>query len=314
MALEIEGLEGNYYAVNNPVYLKIQSSKDSFIVMRVQGKSDSDMVYQIRAGLPLFVDISDYIKSFMGIPDLVEPVFAGEQQLAGLVNKNIIELTLLFAVREDMGPTKQYLYKRIFVRGGYFNGVNNQLTDGMVLKDSSLVPTWGGYPSNMFHIQGASIVATSTSSSYADERRTNNTCDSVYIGFLNSKGGFSYWLFDNYELTQKVSSSDTLERNPDMFKKQSKFLSVGGDTTSTLNVVTRAEEDYYRLMRALSASPIVYVYKLRDILDISFDAPRHDWTQIKNNGNSFALESSEDVKEFSFDFDLLLTEKRKFGW
>lgn len=309
MAVTITGLEGNYLALNNPIYIKIESDADRAVVMSIDGKVGSELVFQVVTGLPLYVDISDYIKSYMEIPEM-DWIDTAEFVLS---NESIASFKLVFMYRQG-GRLEQQEFEKIFIRGGYFDGINNEFSDGMILKDSYSIPCWDGYPCKMFTVIGDQIKIEDVKTGYKDERRRLNSCHSVYLGWLNSKGGFSYWLFDSYRVRHKYSGSETINRNPNLDLRYSNFDVVGGVSDATLTLTTRAEQEYYNVMKSLSGSPVVYVLDLHKIMDTSFGSPKNMWTKVKNSGNNHDREAGESVKEFTFNFDLLLTEKRRFGW
>ena len=122
-----------------------------------------------------------------------------------------------------------------------------------------------------------------------------------FLRFLNSKGGYSYWLFEEWEIKDKYKQGKIIDR-------RGKDLDLGNKPEFELNLATRTEERYLSTMRALVQSTEIYVYRLDNLIQESNPVfqQTYTWTPIYNTGNNIEWNAFDSVYEISFKADLRL--------
>jgi len=300
--ITINGLSGDYYYVNNPIYLEFIPTDNYFIQIFIEDNKMAEI--EILEGKESYLEISNYIKPFLGIPDY-NNVDEGMRKLNIEVRKR---------KNKDSPTYTREFFTKYFLRGGYFTGINNTTSDGEILKESNSVPLWEGYPQFFSKINGNTISRDFfIPENYREDMRVR-TCNPIYFLFLNSKGAFEGFLFDSYKIEFKSGKSEDAGHKPDVSGQFLDFNSIGGDVSCDITASVRVDKRHYRMMRALAISPIVYVFQIDKIIDNNPNIPNMPWTKIKNNGNNFEIESGEDVQDITFNFEANFTEQTNFKW
>lgn len=315
--MQIEGLNRNYYYVNNPIWVRVFDYVPSITTIRVT-VSIANVATQISGNVvtleladfngEVFFDASTIAKGFMPFPEF-EPNAA-----EGAETNNIIQLSFYIETVDLNGNTQGNKVRvKNFIRGGIRDGYNATATDGMVLKESREIPRWPGFPIRFYKISGNKIVSSLFFDPDFTEQMRTIGCDGAYIAFLNSKGGYSYWLFEKYRLTLETKEAEKVTR-------MRGFDSLGEDNTYSISVESRVPRKYYGIMRALSQSPEVYIYDLSSKFDLGFDNTfeqediQENWKKIHSKGNSFDWSGTEEVKKVSFDFEMVFSENTSVVW
>jgi len=113
----------------------------------------------------------------------------------------------------------------------------------------------------------------------------------IYIKYLNSLGGWNYYLFNNYN--EQLTTKDLGELFNDYNNVEdtvSKTLQVGKTSISTLEVTTDAiEYEEALLLRDLLDSPKVYLFTGQPNTASNYN----DWVEVAINNNSYSLYNSK---------------------
>src|SRR5690625_1363082 len=109
--ITINGLSGDYYYVNNPIYLELFSDDNSLVRVMIEGQEIAEI--NTIGGSYSYLEIGNYIKSFLGVPNYDE-VDKGMDKLQIVVLAYDPENTKL--------PYRRQTFNKYFLRGGYFTG------------------------------------------------------------------------------------------------------------------------------------------------------------------------------------------------
>jgi hypothetical protein len=301
----VTGLSGNYYMVNNDIWVdvkglsanhtrvKVEITEQAVDVDQELAEPQEYNYYPINGEVEF--NLSPIIKGMLKEPNL---------QVNGLANGASIKMNYgLFQVKiilvVAVGSGSNFTFSKTFIRGGdRSNRQNVASAAGVVLKESTLIPRWEGYPVRKFYL-GSGIQSTAIIPAGETVQRRVLGCDPIYLMFLNSKGGYSYWLFENFVVDNGGKGGDIIKRRD--FKFQ-----LTKDTEHIITVSGRVEREYYRTMIALIESPEVYVYRGEEVLFLapaSFSAElQGTWVRIFNQKNKFPFNNYDDLEDVNFKF------------
>lgn len=299
----VTGISASRYYVNNPIWVTVEleegvSPNESFQLTIV---SDSEVVYNGRYypfdGVFRF-DLSEIMKGLLPEPNHPTSPTSGNP-----IQLSTITVTIFLP---------RYSSSKTFFRGGEDSQRTNiQVPNNAVLSESEKIPVWNGFPSAKYYLDaGGQTYYTAILNNDEIERRRVATCNPVFLRFLNSKGGYSFWLFDEWELNKQTKTTDIIER-------RLSDLDLGLKTTHNLTTSTRVEERYTSTLRALLQSPEIYIYNIQNILVESNPQFQQSftWTRIYNDGSPpMKWNSFEQVNEFDFKFDLRLNNDPTLIW
>ena len=305
--MTIQGLGLNRYLINNPIWVDISNAPETiyltFFAIGYNLETLAPYVIKTFNGKASF-DISEIVKTMMNEPYHSSNLLHGDPLFS-----NSIPLTLRFQGVED--PDEVILTKT-FIRGGDATMESNiTLPANAVLKESEKIPVWEGFQSAKYYLNENNIITfTNILENSEIERMSVVNCNPLFLRFLNTRGGYSFWLFEEWEATEKSNKTETIRRrgNP---------LDLGMEMEYSLETTTRVERKYNNTLSALLKSPEIYVYRIENLLNkrITLETMRFaDWTRIYNAGGSMSWNSFEEMNEYTFKFDLLFNEKPTLIW
>lgn len=260
-AITVTGLTGSNYLINNEITLNLNSGVlVNYYIITLEnitnGNTTSPIKIYTRIGTnEKNVNLSPIIKSIFSYPEANQS-YAG----FGSTTKNLN--TIRITVETDTGFFP-YTITRNFIRGGNRTNDVNQVLPITVptnsatwLQPASRIPAWNGYPIAGYRLNSAGsitkvlqgVLPTGT----LDYQRVRG-CNSIYIKFLNQKGGYSYWLF---ETNKETESNDNLGG----FIRNNLVDDLGNDSNSSLSVWGKIPKAYIGLIKDLIISPEIYTY------------------------------------------------------
>jgi len=199
-----------------------------------------------------------------------------------------------FSFSENQTDTSAIFSNKTFIRAFKRTKSNNALTFSVneELREGEKIPVWQGYPTARFWINGSNQIQSTTVVTSDDykQMRTPTACNPFYVRFLNSKGGYSFWMFNAWQHGTKSKELGVIERTGINNK------SLGFSEENTVTVDTRVKREYYDLIRALIVSPVIQVYDQFDM----------EWLKIELKGTTFETNNYDDLQEFTCEFDLML--------
>lgn len=134
------------------------------------------------------------------------------------------------------------------------------------------------------------------------EKKDN--CSGVYLKWLNARGGYSYWLFENtYSIDRSAKALGELNRDfenlPDSFGRSTQ---TGRQVQDTLKIVAELLTPPQRdLVQNLLESPKVYLFTGRPYSRSSY----RDWVEVSVKTTSARIRNArETLTNFTFDIEL----------
>ncbi len=199
-----------------------------------------------------------------------------------------------FTFEEDQTNTSQVFSNKTFVRGYRRTWTPTAQTLGAteLLSPVATIPFWDGFPIAAFQMEANTIKPLLVLPEGLGRRmRPPNACDPLYVRFMNSLGGYSFWMFNSWDWGLGSSPSGVVETTgPDR--------SLGFTQESTITAHGRVKSEHYPLMRDLISSPVIQIYSTGEV---PFDQP---WTKVEGKSNTFDVGNYDGMREVSFQFAL----------
>lgn len=312
----VNGINKNRYLINNPIYVDITNipSAASYVLVTIQPEENGQdnippslRLYPINGAL--YFDLSEGIKSFFPVPD-----FKNETPLGQPILTNYLRAKISFAAVNSTGETLETVSsKNHFMRGGRKNHKTNQtLSANEDLRVSDKSPRWGAYPVRRFYLDDDNAIISTNLLPQDTENMRVVGCNPMYFKFLNTLGGYSYWLFEKWRYTENVKDSDVV--------RSRKFnYSLGAEPTYELEAEGRVDRRYFKTIRSLAESSEIYVYDLEskifeDAITLVPGAARDPWTKVYGGKNKVETNSVQAVETFKLNFDVYPQQKPTVKW
>lgn len=304
----VTGLNSNRFLAGNPVPVTITQSSGTFataaiITMTITklATHPSDMQYTlppVKLYPPsdgITFDLAPYIKGLL--PEPYVPTTNYQNPVPNFQRFNI-------TFNESQSDTSAAYLNKAFVRGFKRTKSNQAITlsSGEVLSPSPRIPVWPTFPSAYFTIDatGNIIPSTVVPTDVVKQMNPPASCDPFYVRFLNSLGGYSFWMFNAWEWEANSNSVGVIERTTSVNNK-----SLGFREESQVTLDTRVKREFFPLLRDLIVSPVVQVYN-------QFET--NGWLKIELQDGSFSENNYEDLVEFTCKADLMLNVNPQVVW
>jgi hypothetical protein len=296
----VSGLNQNRYLVNNPIWVDITNA-GAKVQMQLSGLAIPNDPY------PTFTFYTHNGSVSIDIAEIIKSLFTVPTHPPGLVNGQVVPgLTFSQTITFSSGGDSAS-FSKTFLRGGKLTmGTNQTVPANSLLSESPKIPVWDGYNSAKYTLnQFNQVVFNNILTNSEIDRRKVVTCNPVFTRFLNTKGGYSFWLFEEWEITETTKDQERIDRrgNP---------IDMGQSATWKLNVRSRVPQEYTATMSALLKSLDIYVWGMEGLLNsisTGFSTPSYTWMKVYNAGGSMKWNSFEQVNEVSMDFDILFKYK-----
>ena len=307
----VTGLSGNRFLIGNKIPVKIELNNGEFeigsvititITKLVIFSSDTELILPDIKLFPyggfLEFDLAPYIKGLINYP--YSPDGGLSDEFNGIIpNMGFFNI----AISENQNNTSQIFLNKTFIRG--FKRENSKeaftIPVNTILSPVEKIPYWTSYPTGKFYINIGNYIICEPIIVNPNEFKlmpTPSNCDPFYIRFLNSLGGYSFWLFNAWEWNTSSKSkgvvNDLLERH-----------SLGFTEDNTVNLDARVKREFFPLMKDLIVSPMIQVYN-------KFGADK--WLKIDLKSSSFKENNYEDLIEFNCTVDLNLGNNPQVLW
>lgn len=303
----VTGLNSNRFLAGNPVPVKLSLATGvfetgSFITMNITRLSThggelpivmpSTKLYPGPSGLE--IDIAPYIKGLLPYPYV--PGTSYQDPVPNYQNFNI-------TFSESQTDSSNAFLNKTFVRGFRREESETAMTLAInaQLNPVDTIPMWTGYPSARFWIDSGSAIRSTqiVESQYSKQMRAPTNCDPFYVRFLNSLGGYSFWMFNAWDWSTKTTGVGVIERTASTINR-----SLGFKEDNTITVDSRVKREFLPLIRDMIASPVIQVYG-------KFGMP---WKKIELKGQSITESNYEDMIEATASFDLMLGNRPEVIW
>jgi len=311
LQLIINGLSSDRYLFNNPIWVDVSNVGASAKYLNVMvtrndnNKSVASRMYIYNSTIAF--DVSEHVKGLCDYPHFPEGVLLDGQE----INTNYYEFTILFQSYSGTGNLVAAATKvKTFIRGGIETQETNiSIPDNTILKESVKVPIWNGYDFKIFRVVNNKIVAEDTLPTTQLENMPLVGCNPLYFRFMNMLGGYSYWLFENWEVTKKSEKTQIINR-------REQDISTGHKTTYNLSVESRVDRRFFKLIRALIQSPDVHVLGLSAKIDLisELQHPTEKWEQVWNRANTFPINAMQKLQNVKLNFDYKLKLNTQTTW
>src|SRR5690554_1067846 len=262
--MTVSGLNSDLYFSDNPIIvtvtgidpnaLYVEYSLLQFSSFTSTSSGIAPMRKYTKGATTLKFDISPSIKASFPEVDVNEN-YTSLNPIQ--TNKNILSTSLVFReVLKNGSSSSLPAFNKKFIKGGNRTYESNQNTTiGTPLIPSETIPVWGGYPIDYYYIGSNKLMyKTNQIPSELKEYRKIKGCDPVYIKFKNTRGGYSYWLFENSSISNSNSGLGIIE-------KYDKFIDLGSEENIRLSVVSKVPKRYIEMMEDLIVSEDVYMYR-----------------------------------------------------
>ena len=119
-------------------------------------------------------------------------------------------------------------------------------------------------------------------------------CDGVYLKWLNTYGGYSYWLFDHvYTGGIRVSSLGTIQNCwTNRQTATSSEHDLGRDSTPSLNISSKIKYFYALEVLTIVESPEVYLYTNKGS-STRFNAKYCGWIKVGPRESNYSIGSTK---------------------
>lgn len=291
MAVQVEGLNGNGYLINNSIILNILETGNTsghfgFKIEIYKGSSLVQTIVTSAINKRLRLDISSQIKSLFSLPSQYD-----SNSNAGLFRIHIFSgfITPLGFVYYDFSGS--YNVTKSFIRGGIRgNGRNLTLPVGAVLNPDRNVytPYFPGYPnevSSIINDNGNLWIVKQNINPLAPNviKRREKGCNSTYVKFMNSLGGYSFWLFEGNTYEEKNTNSGIINNLS--------IIDLGNEVQEELELYSKVPRNFISIMKDLIISPEIYIYSLTE--------QGETWSRYYSGSNTIEInpvKTSQEVK------------------
>lgn len=301
----VSGLSGNNYYINNDIYVHLSISELNAIPVNYEVKitnaetqqNETVKIYPKADGSVMF-NLSPALKSLFKKPE--HNTSYQLEELTDNACRNVFNFLFISRYTISDVPFEDIttLTGKVFLRGGFIgNNSNIILSLGTVLNSSEIMPYWSGYPVAEYKLLSSGISKNTFLDSIENkELRYFKGCNPTYLKFLNSKGGYSYWLFEG--LTDNKGTSNLGYSNN--FGKVTDF---GNTVNPSIQLYSKVPARFYPLMLDLIESPEIYIYK-----------SSNEWERIINNNNSLSRNEAKKSYEVKLNFERISNYKPSLLW
>ena len=302
----VTGLNSNRFLAGNSIPVSVAPSSGSFsqgttvtmsVIKLVTHPGDVQYIlppvtfYVSPTGIDF--DIRPYIKGLL--PD---PYVPGTSIMDPTPNYQNFTITF----QESASDSSQTFTGKTFVRGFRWErtGSSQTLGSSEVLSPTDRIPVWTGWPSSYSYMESNQIrTSPIVPSDLVRQMKEPTACDPLYLRFLNSLGGYSYWMFLSWERRTESDQVGTIVQPTFPGDKN-----LGYGTNVTITADTRAKREFFPILKALLVSPVVQAY----------DVNANRWDKIEPSNGAFTENNYEDLVEASFTFDSALNVDPRVIW
>lgn len=126
---------------------------------------------------------------------------------------------------------------------------------------------------------------------------TPNTCDYRILKFLNSLGGYQYYVFERFQEKSKTKVSKTISKISERLRRDN-FRNMGLDVERTIEFQTKTPWEAQSVITDLISSPEVLMYdatgndnesKWQRLIIENNDSLENNWEQVYDNKIEFSF-------------------------
>lgn len=124
---------------------------------------------------------------------------------------------------------------------------------------------------------------------------TTNLCDYKIVKFLNSLGGYQFYVFESYEIKTKNKPGKTIAQTTNRLR-QNNFLNLENSTERTIKFFTKTPAEVQEVITDLISSLEVFLYYPDG------DDDEAKWERLVLESNSTVENNIDDVFENELEF------------
>ena len=282
--MTISGLENNYYLAQNDIWLRV----DNFakVPIRLELK-----VTNLNTGstMPLFRLYADMNNVFrFNVCQTIRPI---QPYPVASDNNTLSEYKLEFKVIFEDNTLEEVALERFFIRGGRDK---NNIDEWYLSASYPLIigkwVEWRGIilPGFAKRIQNNLIVDFIPSKANTYNMILPSACNAKIVRFLNSLGGYQFWVFETSEIQSKAKGQNVISQIP-MRLRDDMFRNTGTDSTKQIVLKTKTPAELQPLIIDLISSPEVHLY------DPSGNDEDSSWQRLQLSGTNEAVLNTNDM-------------------
>lgn len=291
--MTITGLENNYYLSQNDIWIKVGGIVEKIASLELSVKNLTTSK-ELSAPLRLYPSPTNDFHFNICLP--VRALFPYPSHI--VVNSlQFFEITFTIKFDESEIPDEVLTLSKFFVRGGRNKNGNDEwyLSASQELIVGRWID-WGiALPTFAKRIQGATIVDFIPSNPFKINLRNN--CNYTAVKFLNSLGGYQYYIFESHEIKTKSKAGKTVSRIANQLREDN-FLNVGIDIENSIEFQAKTPFEVQDLITDLISSFEILLYN-------------PDGTDENSRWQRLSLESNDSIKN---TFDRVYENKLKFSF
>lgn len=271
----VTGLEHSRYYLFNPVWVDIEDAPGRVrIDVKIDGESNFFNLYSNEGKIRFDIGklILGLVKNVKNKENLI-----GNMDGAFRVSMKITELSM------DLNTIDQVKYFLLGGKKGYATNVaapvNLYLTNY----------AWAGFP-RWKSIFASGIVNSSEGDFNVLEPKNN--CDNIFLAFRNKLGGFSYYLFEDYNINDN-------NKNKGYYLTQRDVKIPGVEVESSVTVRGQIHRRFYDTIRSLADSFEIYLWN-QNIIDVD-----DIWVRVNGANNNVSFNNKNITTDVEMTFDLV---------
>lgn len=294
--MTINGLENNYYLSNNDIWISVNGFTEPTALLELEVSNVTSNLE-----LPVFKLYPSPGNEYnFNICQIIRALFPDTNHIN---NNNLQEFEITFNVRfaNTSTPDVSQIFTKYFVRGG-----RNKSADAEWFLSSSepLVVEkwvdWGfGLPGFAQRIQNNSIVNFIPTEQFRNHLRG---CDFKILKFLNSLGGYQYFVFETFEIKNKTKAGKAIDIPTNRLRKDN-FKNTSSSSERVIEFHSKTPIEIQEVFTDLVNSQEVYLFHHSGTDNDS------KWELLKLDNNESIENNYERVFEnkISFEFSNYIT-------
>lgn len=292
----IKGLESNGYYTNNPIYVEVSDLINTkYIEVTLAFAGSSSIVYKLYSDLTgkVLVNLASMIRVMLPLP------VANTDYTNNTTENTVHELSITIKETKTNNTTSEQSFVKKFVRGGILGNKINQVAQvGVTLTNSTKLPVWRNRPVALYVMTKDLIVGKHpivVNINYFDDNynidvevQSTRYTDGVYLKFLNSLGGYSYW---NFERTSTKLKTDNIGYYITPSITGEFVTDMGQEINEEITVESVVKAEYIGILQDLITSSEVYQF-----------TGDNNWERIILDGNSITINPVKKVYDVSITY------------